>query len=346
MVLAAGMPALAADAYEVVASGLHSPRGLAFGPGGRLYVGEAGLGSTTGSPSFTSAIVEIRDPGSASPSIRRVVTGLPSIGAPGDVVGVDGVFAFGNGGIYAIVAISREAIGLPDSLFGALLKVTASGQRRAVANVGTVGWEFTGAHPELDPGEQFPDANPYGVLAIPGRVFVVDAGANTLNEVLPDGSVRVLAYFPNTALADATPTCVVQGLDGALYVGTLALVDSIVFGPSAIVYRVDLNDVNPDDLSTTLSVAQPWATGLWPINGCAASPDGNIYVGQMFTHFDMAPSGGDVVKIPQSDPGVHESLADDMLTWTGGVAVGNDGTVYAVNGTIFNDGSVVRLTNR
>jgi hypothetical protein len=34
----------------------------------------------------------------------------------------------------------------------------------------------------------FPDANPYGVLVVPGHTCVADAGANTLNEVMPEGS--------------------------------------------------------------------------------------------------------------------------------------------------------------
>ena len=34
--------------YTVVAGGLANPRGLTFGPGGRLYVAQAGTGDYTG----------------------------------------------------------------------------------------------------------------------------------------------------------------------------------------------------------------------------------------------------------------------------------------------------------
>ena len=124
----------------------------------------------------------------------------------------------------------------------------------------------------------FPDANPYGILAKPGRIYVTDAGANTLNIVRPNGSIEIVAYFPNNRIADSTPTCVAEGPDGALYIGTLALADSLVFGPSGIVYRVDPSQLDPNNLSTVLNVAKPWATGLWPINGCAFGPDGSLCV--------------------------------------------------------------------
>ena len=49
-------PALASDSFTVILDGLQSPRGLTFGPGGRLYVAQAGTGGTSGK------ITEIRYP--------------------------------------------------------------------------------------------------------------------------------------------------------------------------------------------------------------------------------------------------------------------------------------------
>jgi hypothetical protein len=176
------------------------------------------------------------------------------------------------------------------------------------------------------------------------RLYVADAGTNTLNLVRPNGSIEILAFFPNNVLADSTPTCIAQGPDGALYIGTLALVDSIVFGPSAIVYRVDPNAADPSNLATVLSLATPWATGLWPINGCAFGPDGSFYASELITSPDF--SGGDVVKIPFATPGVHTSLAGNALIFPAGVAVGPDAHVYVSNGGAFvPEGQVVRLTN-
>lgn len=78
-----------------------------------------------------------------------------------------------------------------DSAFGALLRVGFDGTTDTLANVGQFDFDWTALNP--DPKEPLPDANPYGVLAIPGHIYVADAGANTLDEVLADGSVRVLA---------------------------------------------------------------------------------------------------------------------------------------------------------
>lgn len=331
---AASSPAKAASStYTIIATGLHAPRGLTFGPPDRLYVAEAGLGGQTG------AVDEILNPRSTHPTVRAVVSGLASAADEGDVLGVSGLSAHGNGGIYAIMGLSQQATGNP--AFGRLLKVASNGQVKVVADVGKVSYQFTGANPQLDPGGQYPDANPYGVLALPGHTYVLDAGANTLNEVFANGAVKILAYFENNITADATPTCAAQGPDGALYICTLSLVDSLVFGPSAKVYRVDPNSLPSGGAVPIIGKEHEWATGLWPINGCAFGPDGSLYVGELITGNDF--SGGDVVKIPFNSPATHISLTDQTLPLAGGVAVARDGTVYAVGLTVAPNGFVARL---
>src|SRR5437867_11771417 len=99
--------ASAADPYTIVLGGLRSPRGLSFGPGGLLYVAQAGSGGTSGK------VTEIRYPWGPSPQTRDVVTGLISIGDEGEFVGADGVSALGNGGIYVIMALSNKGLGFP-----------------------------------------------------------------------------------------------------------------------------------------------------------------------------------------------------------------------------------------
>lgn len=186
--------------------------------------------------------------------------------------------------------------GVPDlgpSRLGRLLKLNTSGAVRDVANVGDANYAWTADHVALAPND-FPDSNPYRALVEPGRTYVVDAGSNTLNVVTPDGSNRILAYFPDSAIRDSTPTSVTKGPDGALYVGTLALVDRIERGPSAIVHRVDPKATDPNDLATVLSFAKPCATGLRPINGCTFGPGGTFDASQLITSPGF--SGGDVVK--------------------------------------------------
>jgi hypothetical protein len=330
--------------YTIIASGFHSPRGLAFGPGDRLYVGQAGLGAGNGLGfGMTSSIGVIRHPGSASPAVGTVVGGLPSLGDAEGTVGLDGVSVMGNGNIYGIEALSNANTGIPGAPLGRLIKVTPSGQTKIVADVGAFDYAWSQAHLSLAPRD-FPDTNPYGVVAAAGRTFVLDAGTNTLDEVEANGSLHILAFFPNNRIADATPTCAAFGPDGALYVGTLALVDSFVLGPSAIVYRVDLKATNPASLAVVTSVATPWATGLWPMNGCAFGPDGSFYASELFTSMAGGhPSAGDVVRIPWGQPTTHHSMTGGTLTFPGGVAVAADGAVYVANMSVSSDGEVVRL---
>ncbi len=352
-----------APPYTVVAGGLLSPRGLTFAPGGRLYVAEAGNGAGPGLGGFgtTGRITEIVSPLSASPTTRTVISGLVSVGSPeGDTVGVDGLSALGNGGIYAIMAESPDATG--NDGFGKLLKVSTDGDMRVVADVGHADYAWTGSvigDPVYDPGGQYPDANPYGVLALPGHTYVVDAGANTLDEVLANGRLRILAFFPNIDFAvpfppfetktDATPTCVVQGPDGMLYVGILSLVPSIFGGPTAKVYRVDPSTIGQDGAITVLGPSDEWSTGFWPINGCAFGPDGTFYATELFTGVDAGGNltGGDVVAIRSGAPATHISLTGGSLPLVGGVAVAADGTVFAAALTAFAPtGFVARLANK
>lgn len=370
-----GPGAWAAEQLTVVASGLNNPRGLAFGPQGSLYVAEAGVGAGDGhggfgaGVGFTGSITEIQRPGSAHPLVRRVVTGLASVGTTErgpEVVGPDGISVHGRGGIYVIMAESSLGIqadhpGLDPAMaeqFGQLLKVTPSGQFKAVADVGTVNYLWTGAHANeswapFDPPHvpQFPDSNPYGVLALPGRQYVVDAGANTLCEVRPNGSVHIIAYFPNPKfpavsngppvipISDAVPTCVAQGPDGWLYVGTLPFGATFArFGnaghpdwaslpPQAKVYRV-----NPRSIRLLLDDRDVWASGLSPITACAFGP-GGLYVAEFITeesHF----ASGDVVRIEvKSDgtAGARTKLGTGALQAPNGLALGPGGAVYVSN---------------
>ncbi len=336
--------AATAPPYTVIAGGLHNPRGLTFGPGGVLYVAEAGTGIGGAVPhvSHDGSIRAIRHPGSSAPVMHTVIGGLLSLSSPeGDVVGVDGISAHGNGGLYAIMAESPNATG--QAAAGRLVKVSPSGHARTITNVGAADYAWSQANAGLVPG-QFPDANPYGVLALAGREYVVDAGSNTLDVVNANGSLKILAFFPNDSISDATPTCVAKGPDGALYVGTLSLAESFTNGPSAKVYRIDPTSLSGSSVFM-VGAAQEWATGLEPINGCAFGPNGALYVSQLFTGVGATgPAGGDVIKLPWGSPSTHVSLTGGSLPLAGGVAVATDGTVYAVGLTAFAPtGFVARL---
>src|SRR5689334_5370078 len=89
LMLALGLSARAQNQRKttVVIGGLHCPRGLAFGPGGQLFVTQAGDQTVGGS------IIEILNPMATKPNVRTVISGLPNIGDPdeGEFLGIDGI---------------------------------------------------------------------------------------------------------------------------------------------------------------------------------------------------------------------------------------------------------------
>jgi sugar lactone lactonase YvrE len=152
--------------------------------------------------------------------------------------------------------------------------------------VGDVDFAWTAARPDLVPG-QFPDANPYGVLAGVGEHWVVDAGSNTLDRVRSNGSVDVVAFIPNPPASDAVPTCIERGPDGALYIGELTGGGNAP--GSSVVWRYSVRD-------RTLT---QWATGLTAVTGCGFGTDGRFYAVEFSTLGldNAAPGTGALVRV-------------------------------------------------
>jgi hypothetical protein len=319
----------------VIAHGLNNPRGLAWGPRGGLWVAEAGTGGKTCKPGgpqgtqcfgLTGSVSRIE-----SGHAVRVFTGLVSTGAPdgSGAVGADGLSQRDDGALYTIMTAAPQLIppGLPPALaqaayqqVGQLLKLNwSTGDYQAVANVGAYDWAWSDAHRSINP--QYPDANPYGVLALEGgATYVVDAAANTLDRVGADGSVSIVALFPNPAVSDAVPTCVDRGEDGALYVGQLT-----GFGNppgSASVWRV-------------VPGHKPvkWQTGFTTITGCGFGSDGSFYVTEFQTAgLGAANPAGDVVKI--AEDGTRTVLGTGKIFLPNGFLAGPDGSVYVSNWSV------------
>jgi hypothetical protein len=372
----------AASPLTVVAHGLNNPRGLAFAPNGALYVAEAGLGAGDGNGGFgvgvgfTASLTEITGATSANPHSRRIVTGLVSVGDTEngfpEAIGPSGISVHGAGGIYLTIGESALGVGadnpgLPPAArnqLGHLLKFTPSGQWKAISDIGDFDYLWTAANQDQPwaPQGQFPDADPYGLLAVAGRQFVADAGANTVDEIRPDGSVRVIAFVPNPLLplpdgtlvpvSDSVPTCVALGPDGYLYVATLAFGANFArFAPTAPpnwpalppqskIYRVD-----PSASEVLLTEADVWASGFNPITACGFS-GGALYVTEYVTQ-QSGYATGDVVRIhvnPDGSAGTRTTLGEGALHEPNGLAFDKDGNVYVSNYSISSGaGQVVRV---
>src|ERR1700733_9560069 len=243
----------------VIQTGLNAPRHLVI-TGAGLVVTEAGTGGPAGTsncatgPSTetagttqyctgrTGAIFTLSSGGRIGPVPGK----LPSVIEENiqEVTGPSAI-AYGHG---------QEAVTIDDflvnkdgsnnllpkpfaSAFGTLRLL--SGGKSRVVDIAA----FAAAHPQSPsslgdiPGEAPYDSDPYDVVAYRGGWVVADAGANDVLYVSATGRVSMLARFPAvaeqlpagvlgnpapiTVEAQAVPTSVAVGRDGALYVGLL-----------------------------------------------------------------------------------------------------------------------------
>jgi hypothetical protein len=329
--------------YVVVADHLANPRGLFIPTGSEsLYFTESGFGGGNAKAGVqlgtgqNGRVSVVEDADDARPAVHRIASHLWSktFSEQGQLStgGPAGLTRRGGTLYVAMSEVFHTGRG-PQPQEGRLLTVSPGGVH-AVADLASASLKWESTHLGLN--SQFPDTNPYGVTVYRHRgtstLYVLDAGANTVSRVGRHGQVTVVTYLPNTRKADAVPTCMAQGPDGALYVTTLALAD----GPGAAkIYRIDPTKHRP-----VLRSAKVWATGLTAMNGCAFGPGGTyLYVSEFLATETLkgAPKGlppAAVVKIPFAHPSSGRSyLGLSFLHFAGGVAVDREGHVYVANFT-------------
>lgn len=321
------------DSVQVIASNLNNPRSLAFGKKGRILVSEAGVGGPNCfGPSGNQVCVGLTGSVAAIDTdgkVHTVAHGLFSVSAGQEgVTGPDGL-ARANGHLYTVMTDSSAVVppGLPGGVavaaynqLGRELVLKSGNRHPIVSDPGDLDYAWSNRHKNKAPGN-FPDANPYAILVRKHVAYVVDAGANTLDKVRPDGSVRILAFIPNPPVSDAVPTCVAQGPDRALYIGELTGAGN---GPTdANVYRW-----------TQQTGLKVWKTGFSAISGCGFDKNGNFYV----TEFDTTgfpPSGAPAGAVIQIAPnGTRTALGQGQLFAPNGFLAGSDGSIYVTNWSV------------
>jgi hypothetical protein len=306
----------------VVADHLDNPRQMTIADGA-LYVAEAGAGGADCPVAlgggtclgYTSAISKVSH-GKAT----RVVTGLVSFAAPdgtfaegADSVAVsDGQFYFPMGFAFGapIPAVYLQQL-------GKLMKAEKGDTAKVVADISS----FELSH-LADPN--IVDTNPYGVAARNDHIYVVDAAANDLTTIRNGDDVHRLAVFPKPAydplsVQDTVPTSVTVGPDGALYVGELGG-DGTPAGGSRV-WRV----VPGHKPAVFLG-------GFNKISGIAFGPDGSLYVSEITTDPTFSSPLGDIVRVKKN--GTRIQMGFGSLFFPGGVAVDDDGNVFASNFSI------------
>ncbi|MEO8647651.1 MAG: ScyD/ScyE family protein [Acidobacteriota bacterium] len=335
---AAVSPAFGGVAVTTVATNLHNPRGLNFSPNGALYVAEAGADGTPTAncgvmgdgavrcSATTSSLAKIDV---ATGNVTRVVTGIPSLIAPNGIAtgaaGIHDVSFHGNGNTYMTIGLGGDPnnrgpyFHAAGANYGRLARTNPSGKFKLEEDL--AGYEAAN-----NPDGVVPDSNPYGVLALPGRVVIADAGGNDLIQVSSKGEISTLAVFspiprpfPGPPFVQAVPTSIAQGPDGDLYVGVLT------GGPFTVglasVYRVPAAGGTP-------IVAYSGFTNIIDI---AFGRDGSLYVLEIAKNaIPNFGAGGRLVRIAP-DGTQTDILNGPPLIAPGGIAEGRDGSLYVTN---------------
>jgi hypothetical protein len=357
---------------SVVRSGLNAPRHLTAGQFGGLWVAQAGAGGPAG-PSNCVTGPSIGGPGSTqfcvgqTGAVSLVNNGhiaasvrLPSvIEADNHEVAGPAAVAFSRGQsavvMQDVLVNSQGGNSLPKPagyLFGRLL--IGSGSHLRTVDLAA----YAAAHPQpasslgTVPGEKAYDSDPFDVIPYRGGWVVADAAANSLLQVSPSGHISLLARFPAvsqvapagvfgpnpvTVKAQAVPTSIAVGPDGALYVGLLRGVPS---DPgTAYIYRV-------------VPGHQPaiWARGLTAVTDIAFDQKGRLLATEYSTAGLLAPPTvpGALARISRDGRTVTTLPVPGLFQPTG-VTVGSHGTVYVSNygdnvATAAHPGQILKIT--
>lgn len=341
--VAAGAATLRLDA--VVMSGLASPRGLAFGPDGSLYVAEAGSGGngttiTAGSGqqvSFgrTSGISRLQ-----AGTQERIVSNLPSLAnaSGGDAAGAHDVAFDESGRLHAVIGLGADPAQRDEELAeeqGAELLGTLvafdNGDPAIIADLAA----FEAAN---DPDGAGPDSNPFGLVSRGGDFLVTDAGGNDVLSVDGSGTIRseaVLDPAPNPNFPglggptyQAVPTGAALSADGALLFGQLTGFPFVQ--DAAQIFSLD---------SGILSIA---ASGLTNIIDVAFGIDGTLYALELDSD-SLLGSGTTGALYSIGTNGTKELLFSGLQAPTG-LAVGAGGRFFvSVDGFSPTNGSVIQL---
>ncbi len=343
--------AFAEAAVTTVASGLDNPRGLGFAPNGALYVAEAGRGGE--GPCFTGPEGDRVCFGTTGAITRvwhgdqeRVLTGLPSIAAEDGsaAIGPSDVSFQGAGGMYFTVGLGADPA-MRDDLPAAgqdgngwlLRGRQAQRDWRQIADI-------AGYEARVNPDGGVADTNPNSVAALPGGRAVADAGGNSLLWVAANGGISTLAVFPSRMVdappfleappgtqipMQSVPTSVVQGPDGAFYVGELT---GFPFPKGeARVYRV-----------TPGHELEIVADGFTNIMDIGFASDGTLYVLE-HAHNGLLSGDPTGALIRVNGDGSKEIVMSEGLTLPGGLAL-RDGAAYVSNcGQCAGGGTVLRI---
>ena len=315
-VRAVGTPPTRAE--TPMAGGLTSPRGIAVGPGGEIYVADSGSASEPDSgrvvriaPDGTTTSVLARAANlTASPHGETYIYGLSDVAVRGD--GLLVTVGFGAGATDPLVAPNGL---LELGLAGGLARV----------------FDFDRFEQERDPDGRGAGSNATGIAVAPdGTAWVSDAGGNWVAHLGPDGSVNRLVVFPAVDGEEAVPTGLAIGPDGLAYVALFRCITPTTGKGGVARVKAD----------GTYDIV---ASGLTAPVDVAFSLEGELHVLEFAQ--DYAPNTGRLLRVAEG--GAIEVLVDG-LSYPTSLAFDGSGRGYitemaAVAGGVAGSGRLIRL---
>jgi hypothetical protein len=325
---------------HVWATGLNSPRGLKFGPDGKLYVAEGGTGGTTSTKGSctqviapvgpytggnTSSIAAIDSKG----TVTTVASGFPStVDALGDLSGIADV-AFVDGTLYALEGGAGCSHG--DTLPNGVYEVnTKTGTWKLFANLS----KFIQTHPVKypNPPDFEPDGTFYSMVEFHNRLYAVEPNHGQIVAINTDGSM-VSVLDVSASEGHIVPTTITEH-EGQFYLGNLNLFPIAPNFSRILVLShegccgVAAPGFEEPEAALSLHILESKA-GFTTVTGTAFGPDGLLYVLEFSDAAgDPAPGNGKVVRIQPN--GAIETIATGLVVPTA-MTFGPDGKLYVSN---------------
>ena len=325
---------------HVWVAGLNGPRGLHFGPDGKLYVAEAGTGGTTSTAGACTQVIAPVGPYAGGNTSRissinsagtrtTVASGFPStVDAMGDLLGVNDL-AFVDGTLYALEAGAGCSHG--DSLPNGLYSVnTRTGSWKLVANLSQFIQTHMTKYP--NPPDFEPDGTFYSMVEFNNRLYAVEPNHGQIVSIGTDGSMAS-AMDVSASEGHIVPTAVTAH-DGQLYLGNLnqfpiepnfARILTLGNAECSQVAAPGLSDAGaPHSLHVLSSKA-----GFTTVVGTVFGPDGLLYVLELSDAAGYpTPGAGKVVRVKAV--GDIEDVATGLVVPTA-MTFGPDGKLYVSN---------------
>jgi hypothetical protein len=323
--------------FQIIASGLNSPRGLTVQNDGTILVAEAGIGGDgpcvlagDGKPrcyGTTGAITEIH-----GREQRRVIDNLPSLATADQVVAIgpqDVVVDHGRAhivtGLALDPAVRSDANGLGIVSPKLAMLIEAKPRPNGVwpfSIVSDIGAFETTNDPDQNDGGHI-ESNPVSLSPTKNGWLAVDAAGNALLRVARDGSTSLVTTFATRQAGnppvrmESVPTAVVEAPDGTIYVGELT---GFPFPRGAArVYRVARG-----------GTPEVFATGFTNIIDIAIDNDGALLVLEIATNGLASGDLNGALWRVGSDH-VPVSIVRQGLVAPSGVAVAKDGEIFVSN---------------